>query len=84
MLRIIPTAWSVPMSTLTRPSAPPSFEEIKGHLNQIGHHLLKTDTPLLPEQKPSAQQVYLNRLNGLLKNHREQFLRRSRTHYQEL
>ncbi|RON52793.1 toxin [Pseudomonas frederiksbergensis] len=69
---------------MSTPTAAPSFEEIKGYLNQIGHHLLKTETPLLPDQKPSAEQVYLNRLNGLLKNYREQFMRRSRTHYQAL
>jgi hypothetical protein len=69
---------------MSTPNAAPSFEEIKGYLNQIGHHLFKTQTPLLPEQKPSAEQVYLTRLNGLLKNYREQFLRRCRAHYQAL
>lgn len=82
MLRVIPTRMeTVPMST---PTAAPSFDEIKGYLNQIGHHLFKTDTALLPEQKPSAEQTYLQRLNGLLKNDREQFLRKSRGYYQAL
>lgn len=82
MLPILSTRMeTVPMST---PSTKPSFDEIKNYLNQIGHHLFNTDTALVPEQKPSTEQLYLKRLNGLLKNDREQFLRKSRTHYQAL
>ena len=69
----------VPMSP---PAASPSFDEIKGYLNQIGHHLFKTDAALVPDQKPSVEQLYLKRLNGILKNDREHFLRKSRAHYQ--
>ncbi|WP_213939824.1 membrane-targeted effector domain-containing toxin [Pseudomonas sp. dw_612] len=69
---------------MSRPAALPSFDEIKGYLNQIGHHLFKTDTALVPEQKPSAEQLYLTHLNGTLKNDREQFLRKSRALYQGL
>ena len=69
---------------MSPPATSPSFDEIKGYLNQIGHHLFRTDTSLLPEQKPSTEQLYLKRLNGILKNDREQFLRKSRAHYQAL
>ncbi|SDS48003.1 membrane-targeted effector domain-containing toxin [Pseudomonas prosekii] len=72
------------MSTSGTPPPAPSFEEIKGYLNQIGQHLLKTDKPLSPQHRPSAEQVYLDRLNGILQVHREQFLRKCRTHYQAL
>ena len=68
------------MSTTTAPT----FEEIRSDLNQIGHYLFKIETPLLSEQKPTAEQVYLKRLNGLLKDHREQFLQKSRALYQAL
>ncbi|MFS2198620.1 dermonecrotic toxin domain-containing protein [Pseudomonas sp. Pseusp3] len=66
------------------PTAPPSFEEIKGYLNQIGHHLLNAQTPLLPDHKPTAELRYLERLDGILKRYREQFLSKARTHYQAL
>lgn len=69
---------------MSPPVTAPSFSEIKSYLNQIGHHLFKTDTALVPEQKPSAEQLYLQRLNGILKNDREHFLRKSRVHYQVL
>ncbi|WP_223547875.1 membrane-targeted effector domain-containing toxin [Pseudomonas sp. A-B-19] len=68
------------MSTPT----PPSFEEIKGYLNQIGYHLLNAQTPLLPDHKPTAEQRYLERLDGILKRYREQFLSKAKTHYQGL
>lgn len=61
-----------------------SFDEIKGSLNLIGHHLLKADTPLLPDQKTSAELAYLERLNAQLKEHRTQFLRKGRVLYQTL
>ncbi|TWD49331.1 membrane-targeted effector domain-containing toxin [Pseudomonas sp. SJZ131] len=72
------------MSTSATPTPAPSFEDIKGYLNQIGHQLLKSDTPLLPQHPPSAEQRYLDRLNGILRTHREQFLRKCRAHYQAL
>lgn len=71
----------VPVST----SNPPlSFDEIKGSLNLIGHHLLDVDGPLLPAQTQSADLAYLERLNTLLKQYRQQFLDKSRALYQEL
>ncbi|MFI8226801.1 toxin [Pseudomonas sp. NPDC085632] len=68
------------MSTSTLPT----FEEIRSDLNQIGHDLFKIETPLLSEQPPTAEQVYLKHLNGQLKNYREHFLQRSRVLYQAL
>lgn len=71
----------VPVST----SNPPlSFDEIKGSLNLIGHHLLDVDRPLLPAQTQSADLAYLERLNTLLKQYRQQFLDKSRALYQDL
>lgn len=71
----------VPVSTSTTPL---SFDEIKGSLNLIGHHLLKVDTPLLPEQKASAALAYLERVNRLLQEHRTQVLNKGRTLYSAL
>ena len=66
-------------------SNPPlSFDEIKSTLNLIGHHLLDVDSPLLPAQTPSADLAYLERLNTLLKQYRQQFLDKSRALYQGL
>ncbi|HEX4547563.1 membrane-targeted effector domain-containing toxin [Pseudomonas sp.] len=69
---------------MSNPTAIPSLDEIKNHLNQIGLYLFKADKPLVPEQKPSAHQVYLDRLNDLLKNHRKDYLTKSRALYQTL
>jgi len=81
MLGVHPTRMeSVPMSTSTAPT----FDEIRNDLNQIGHHFFNLETALLPEQKTTTEQAYLNRINGLLKSHREQFVRRSRALYQAL
>ncbi|AZF28451.1 hypothetical protein C4J90_4308 [Pseudomonas sp. R2-60-08W] len=82
MLRVLTLGMEpVPVSTST---PPPSFDEIKGSLNLIGHHLLKVDTPLLPDQKASTELAYLERLNVQLKQHREQYLRKGRALYQAL
>lgn len=62
----------------------PSFDDIKGYLNQIGHHLLKTPEPLLAQRQPSAEQRYLERLNGILKPYHQAFTAKIRTHYQAL
>jgi hypothetical protein len=81
MLGVHPTRMeSVPMSTSTAPT----FDEIRSDLNQIGHHFFNLQNALLPEQESTTEQAYLNRINGLLKSHREQFLRRSRALYQAL
>ncbi|PTT28580.1 toxin [Pseudomonas sp. HMWF021] len=69
---------------MSNPTAIDSPDEFKNHLNQIGHHLFKADKPLVPEQKPSAHQVELDRLNGLLKNYRHAYLTQSRALYQAL
>lgn len=61
-----------------------SFDEIKGSLNLIGHYLLDVDGPLLPAQTQSADLAYLERLNTLLKQYRQQFLDKSRALYQGL
>ncbi|WP_415763566.1 membrane-targeted effector domain-containing toxin [Pseudomonas sp. CP4] len=65
-------------------SPAPTFDEIRSDLNQIGHHFFNLETALLPEQEATAEQACLNRINGLLKSHREQFVRRSRALYQAL
>jgi len=65
-------------------STPPSFEEIKGALHQIGHHLLQTQTSLLPDYRPPAGLVELERLNGILKPYHQAFLQKSRALYQAL
>ncbi|WKV84856.1 hypothetical protein LJJ44_01575 [Pseudomonas sp. B24_DOA] len=65
-------------------STAPTFDEIRSDLNQIGHHFFNLETALLPEQKTTTEQACLNRINGLLKSHREQFVRRSRALYQAL
>ncbi|QJI27512.1 toxin [Pseudomonas sp. ADAK18] len=61
-----------------------AFEGLKGNLNQIGHHLLKVEGPLLPEQKPSGELAYLEKLNGILIKYRQQFLEKGRAFYQGL
>ena len=68
------------MSTSTVPAP----AEISNDLNQIGHHLFKIETPLLPEHPPTAEQAYLKRLNEQLKTYRQNFLQRSRELYQAL
>jgi len=70
---------SVPVSTTSQ-----TFEGIKGHLNQIGHHLLQIEKPLVPEHTPSAELAYLEKTNGILKRYRQQFLAKSRTLYQDI
>ncbi len=80
MLGILtPSMESVPVST-----TPQTFEGIKGHLNQIGHHLLQVESPLVPEHTPSAALAYLERINRILTNYRQQFLAKSRPLYQGL
>jgi len=69
---------------MSTPTALPSYDEIKSHLNQIGHHLFKAGKPLVPEQKPSVHQVYLDRLNGQLEKYRTTHLTQSRALYQAL
>ncbi|AIG05037.1 type III effector HopAC1 [Pseudomonas fluorescens] len=59
-----------------------TFEGIKGHLNQIGHHLLQVEAPLLPEHTPSAALAYLEKLNVLLTSYRQLYLNQSRPLYQ--
>lgn len=71
----------VPVSTSTPPL---TFDEIKGSLNLIGHHLLDLDAPLLPTQPASPPLAYLERLNTHLENYRQQFLTNSRVLYQNL
>lgn len=70
---------SVPVST-----TPTSFEDIEDSLNQIGHHLLNVEAPLLPKQKSSIELAYLERLNGILKTYHQQLFQKSRTLYQSL
>ncbi|CAM3147169.1 hypothetical protein SAMN04490207_2436 [Pseudomonas gessardii] len=74
---LIPSMESVPVST-----TPQAFEGIKGHLNQIGHHLLQVEAALLPAHKPAAELAYLEKLNGILTRYRHQFLSKSRALYQ--
>lgn len=69
---------------MSTPTPTLSFEEIKGYLNQIGHHLFNAQTPLLPDHNPTAEQRYLERLDGIIKRFREQFLSKAKTHYQAL
>lgn len=65
-------------------TTPQTFEGIKGHLNQIGHHLLQVESPLLPEHTPSAALAYLEKTNRILASYRQQFLAKSRPLYQGL
>ncbi|TWC62305.1 hypothetical protein FBY10_11758 [Pseudomonas sp. SJZ103] len=66
-------------------STPPqTFEGIKGHLNQIGHHLLQIEKPLVPEHTPSTELAYLEKANGILARYRQQFLAKSRALYQDI
>ncbi|SEM32862.1 hypothetical protein SAMN04487857_101167 [Pseudomonas sp. ok272] len=69
---------------MSTPTTPPSFDAIKGYLNQIGHHLFNSQAPLLPDTPPTAEQRYLERLDGILRRYREQFLHLSRSHFQAL
>ncbi|WP_455825519.1 dermonecrotic toxin domain-containing protein [Pseudomonas graminis] len=71
------------MST-SSPHIPPTFDEIKGALHQIGHHLLQAQSPLLPDYRPTAEQAYLERVNATLKLYHQAFLRKSRALYQAL
>ncbi|WP_454564498.1 membrane-targeted effector domain-containing toxin [Pseudomonas sp. AIG] len=66
------------------PATTPSPEEIKSDLNAIAHHLFDTQTPLLPEQKPTREQAFLKRLEAQLKTYRTSYLQRSRALYQAL
>ncbi|KTC50348.1 hypothetical protein AO262_00600 [Pseudomonas fluorescens ABAC62] len=61
-----------------------SFDEIKGSLNLIGHHLLKSDAPLLPQHQASTAQAYLERLNLALQQHRRQLLTKGKLLYSAL
>lgn len=74
---------NVPVSTApTRTS--PSFDDIKGYLNQIGQYLLNIETPLTPQSNPSAEQHELDRVNGLLQAGRQHYLDQARGHYTAL
>ncbi|WP_122610745.1 membrane-targeted effector domain-containing toxin [Pseudomonas viridiflava] len=68
---------------MSTPNAP-TPDEIKNDLNQIGRLLFNTETPLLPEHKPSTEQAHLKRLEEQLKTYRDSYLQRSRTLYQAL
>lgn len=68
---------------MSTPNAP-TPDEIKNDLNQIGRLLFNTETPLLPEHKPSTEQAHLKRLEEQLKTYRDGYLQRSRTLYQAL
>lgn len=59
------------MSTVNHPTPAPSFSEIKGYLNLIGHHLFELPAPLLPQQSTSAEQLYLQGLNDTLRPHNQ-------------
>ncbi|NMY05120.1 membrane-targeted effector domain-containing toxin [Pseudomonas sp. WS 5059] len=62
-------------------TTPQTFEGIKGHLNQISHHLLQVEAPLLPEQKPVAELAYLEKINGQLTRYRQQYMNKSQVLY---
>ena len=66
------------------PATAPTPEEIRNDLNAIAHHLFGTQTPLLPEQKPTSEQVFLKRLEEQLKTYRTSYLQRSRVLFQAL
>ncbi|SIR73319.1 hypothetical protein SAMN05216509_4351 [Pseudomonas sp. B10] len=68
---------------MSTPNAP-TPDELKNDLNQIGRLLFNTETPLLPEHKPSTEQAHLKRLEEQLKTYRDGYLQRSRALYQAL
>ncbi|MBD8669026.1 membrane-targeted effector domain-containing toxin [Pseudomonas lurida] len=72
------------MSTVIPPAPAPSFSEIKGYLNLIGHHLFEQPAPLLPQQSASAEQLYLQGLNDKLRAHNQVLAARLRELYQSL
>ncbi|TKJ70295.1 toxin [Pseudomonas sp. CFBP13508] len=66
------------------PAKSPTPAEINSNVNQISDYLFDSPTPLLPAQKPTAEQTYLKRLNEQLTTYRNGFLQRSRALYQAL
>lgn len=60
------------------PAKSPTPAEINSNVNQISDYLFDSPTPLLPAQKPTAEQTYLKRLNEQLTTYRNGFLQRSR------
>ena len=82
MLSVLTFSMELPLVSTSPPSL--SFDEIKGSLNLIGHHLLHIEAPLLPEQKASTELAYLEQLNLVLEEHRNQFLRKGRILYSAL
>ena len=72
------------MSTAVSATSVPSFSEIKGYLNQIGHHVFEQPAPLLPEQPVGAEQAYLQRLHRTLRSHCEALAATLRALYQPL
>ncbi|MGU9828599.1 membrane-targeted effector domain-containing toxin [Pseudomonas sp. LF242] len=72
------------MSTAVSVTSVPSFSEIKGYLNQIGHHVFEHPAPLLPEQPVGAEQAYLQRLHRTLRSHFEALATALRALYQPL
>lgn len=69
------------MSTLISPPHTPTPLEIRGYLNQIGHQLLDTDTPLLPRRPLPVELQQLERLNETLKAHKQLHVDRCRALY---
>ncbi|MFJ4195582.1 toxin [Pseudomonas sp. NPDC089534] len=65
-------------------SSHPSFEQVKGDLNQIGHHLFQSEAPLFPDTPPSAEQRVLAHLNSVIKRCRQRYLEKARAHYPAL
>lgn len=65
-------------------SISPTPLEIRGYLNQIGHQLLDTDTPLLPKRPLPVELQQLERLNETLKAHKQSHLDRSRALYADV
>lgn len=85
------------MSTSPFSTSTPSFEDIKGYLYQIGHHLLKAGTSpqpnpgelvhlkqLLTKQPPAAELAHLQQLNTTLKTHNQALFSKSHELYQAL
>lgn len=65
-------------------SISPTPLKIRGYLNQIGHQLLDTDTPLLPKRPLPVELQQLERLNETLKAHKQSHLDRSRALYADV
>ncbi|VVO28985.1 membrane-targeted effector domain-containing toxin [Pseudomonas fluorescens] len=85
------------MSTSRLSTSTPSFEEIKGYLYQIGHHLLEPGSSpqpkpgelvhlrqLLTKQPPAPELAHLQQLNATLKTHNQTLFSKSHELYQAL